>query len=496
VKWIETRREHFLASTHSRDQWHEIEVAAGRDGRLLAVRDRIVLDCGAFNPRGIVLPYNTVAHLLGPYRVECFDLESISIVTNKVPASPTRGAGRPEATFAMSRILDLVARATGLDSADVRLRNLVTPAEMPYEVGMLYRDGVPLVYDGGDYPRALTRAHALIDYEKFRAEQPALRARGVHRGVGLASFVEGTGFGAGEWARVRVEPSGRVVVVSGATSQGQSHETTLAQICATTLGVPLDAVAVEGGDTDALAAGEGTYASRTIVAAGNAVAGAAHQVRDEALARAAARLAVPATDLELREGVVQQRGERGGAGARLALAALAGAAGMPPLEATYHFVPGTVTFSYGAHAALVEVDVETGAVRLLRYVAVDDCGPPVNPAVVEGQLHGGIAHGIGGALLEDLVYDEAGQLLTGSFMDCRPPVADEVAEPVLEAMVTVSPRNPLGVRGVGEGGAIAPMAAIGGAVEDALAHLGVRVRETPLTPERVFRLLARSWQGP
>jgi carbon-monoxide dehydrogenase large subunit len=500
VKWIEGRREHFLGSTHSRDQWHEVEVAATRDGRLLAIRDSLLIDAGAFNPRGIVLPYNTVAHLLGPYRVERFDLEAVSVVTNKVPLSPTRGSGRPEATFVMSRILDLVAQATGLDPAEVRLRNLVGPSEMPYSVGMLYRDGVPLVYDGGDYPEALRRALALIDYDAFRAEQAALRARGVHRGVGLASFIEGTGFGAGEWARVRVEPSGRVVVASGATSQGQSHETTLAQICASALGVPLESVHVEGGDTDAIAVGEGTFASRTIVAAGNAVAGAAGQVREEALALAGARLGVPASSLELREGAVHYRA---GGAAGLTLAGLGrGApdgrgAPAPRLEATHHFTPDTVTFSYGAHAALVEVDAETGVVRLLRYVAVDDCGPPVNPAVVEGQIQGGIAQGIGGALYEELVYDDAGQLLTGSFMDYRPPAADEVPEPVLEQMVTPSPRNPLGVRGVGEGGAIAPIAAIAGAVEDALQPLGVRILETPLTPARLFRLLqARPTEQP
>ncbi len=498
VKWIEDRREHFLGSTHSRDQWHEVEVGATRDGRILAIRDRVVLDAGAASPRGIVLPYNTVAHLLGPHRVAHYDLEATVAVTNKVPLSPTRGTGRPEATFVMSRILDLLARATGIDPAEVRLRNLVTPAEMPYPVGMLYRDGVPLVYDYGDYPEALRRALALIDYRAFRAEQPALRARGIYRGVGMACFIEGTGFGAGEWARVRVEPSGRVVVASGATSQGQSHETTLAQICATALDVPLESVVVEGGDTSAIPFGEGTFASRTIIAAGNAVAGAAGQVRDKALTLASAQLGVPRSELELRDGTVHAAA---GASAALSLADLARvstpAEPRPPgteggLDATCHFTPETVTFSYGAHAALVEVDVETCGVRILRYAAVDDCGTPVNPAVVEGQIQGGIAQGIGGALYEHLVYDEAGQLLTGSFMDYLLPTAVEVPEPVLEQMVTPSPRNPLGVRGVGEGGAIAPMAAIAGAVEDALEPFGVRVHETPITPDRLFESIRRA----
>jgi carbon-monoxide dehydrogenase large subunit len=491
VKWIEQRHEHFLASTHSRDQWHEVEVGATRDGQILAIRDRVLIDSGAFNPRGIVLPYNTVAHFLGPYRVEQYDLEATSVVTNKVPLSPTRGTGRPEATFVMTRVLDLVAHATGLDGVLVRRRNLVPPEAMPYSVGMLYRDGVPLVYDDGDYPEALRRALELIDHDRFRAEQPALRAAGVCRGIGTACFVEGTGFGDGEWARVRVEDSGLVTAASGATSQGQSHATTLAQICASVLGLPLEAVEVRGGDTDAIARGSGTYASRTIVAAGSAVAGAARELRRRLLALAASRLGVPERALELREGMVRAPG-----GAALSLRDLAHAAGPATLDVTHHFTPDTVTFSYGAHAVIVEVDLETCAVRVVRYAAVDDCGPPVNPAVVEGQLMGGIVQGIGGALGENLVYDAEGQLLTASFMDYLIPTAGLAPEPALETMVTESPRNPLGVRGVGEGGVIAPMAAIASAVEDALAPRGVRITETPITAATLFELLRASGAAP
>ena len=491
VKWIEDRREHFFGSTHARDQWHEVEAGATRDGRILAIRNRIVLDSGAFNPRGIVLPHNTVAHFLGPYRVAEYDLEARTVVTNKVPLSPTRGTGRPEATFVMTRILDLVAGATGIDPVEVRLKNLVSPEEMPYSVGMLYRDGVPLVYDHGDYPEALRRVLRRIDHDRFRAEQPALRAQGIHRGVGTAVFIEGTGFGAGEWARVRVEPSGRVAVASGATSQGQSHETTLAQICAGCLGVPIERVDVQGGDTDAITRGEGTFASRTIVAAGNAVAGAARGVRERALALAASRLGAPPAMLELRDGTVRAPG-----GATVSLAELAGAAGPEaPLDVTYHFNPETVTFSYGAHAAVVEVDVETCQVRVLRYAAVDDCGVAINPTVVEGQLQGGIAQGIGGALYEELVYDGEGQLLTGSFLDYPIPTAADVPAAALEPMVTESLLNPLGVRGVGEGGAIPPMAVIASAVDDALAPFGIRITETPITPERLFQLLRRALAG-
>jgi carbon-monoxide dehydrogenase large subunit len=495
VKWIEARREHLESASHSREQVHDAEVAAARDGTIIAFSDRFLLDQGAYNPWGIVQPYNTVAHVLGPYRVRHAALEARSVVTNKTPHAPYRGAGRPEAVFVMERMLDLLARRLDLDPADVRRRNLIRPDEMPYDVGMLYRDGNPLVYDNGDFPDALDRALEAIRYTAARREQPSQRARGVYRGIGIAAYVEGTGIGPYERATVRLDPSGKVVVATGACSQGQGHETTFAQIAADALGVDLADVTVAGGDTEAVAIGIGTFASRSLVMAGNAVALGARELRRKIVAAAAALLEAADADLEIANGQVSVRGAPG---RRLTLAQIAQSSlptfqgsrvADPVFEASAYATVPTVTYASAVHAALVEVDPATGLVMLLRYVVAHDCGRVVNPTIVDGQIHGGVAQGIGGGLREALVYDAAGQLLTGSLMDYAVPRARDV--PRIEAihLEAPSPRNPLGVKGVGEGGAIAPPAALANAVEDALAPWGVRITEGPVTPARIVALL-------
>ena len=311
VKWMESRQEHLQSATHSREQVHEAELGATRDGRIVVFRDRFLLDLGAYNPWGIVQPYNTVAHILGPYRIRNAAVEGRAVVTNKTPHAPYRGAGRPEAVFVMDRMLDMLAREVGLDPAELRRRNLVRPDEMPYDVGLLYRDGNPLVYDGGDFPDALERALRAVDYDAFRADQPRHRASGIHRGVGISSYVEGTGIGPYEGATVRLDASGKAVVATGACSQGQGHETVYAQIAADALGIGLEDVTVIGGDTDAIPFGIGTFASRSTVLAGNAVAASGRAVRAK-LVRAAARLLEAAeTDLEVEEGRVFVRGSPG-----------------------------------------------------------------------------------------------------------------------------------------------------------------------------------------
>jgi carbon-monoxide dehydrogenase large subunit len=495
VKWIETRREHLQSSTHSREQLHEAELCATRDGALVGFRDRILLDQGAYNPWGIVQPYNTIGHMLGPYRIPHAAFEARSVVTSKTPHAPYRGAGRPEAVFVMDRMLDLLARELVLDPAELRRRNLVRPDEMPYDVGLLYRDGNPLVYDGGDFPDALAQALRAADYQGFRGTQAELRTRGIYRGVGISSYVEGTGVGPYEGATVRLDASGKVLVATGACSQGQGHETVYAQIAADALGVALEDVTVIGGDTDAIPFGVGTFASRSTVLAGNAVAASGAAVRAK-LVRAAARLLEAAeTDLLVEEGRVFVRGSPGRAltFAGIVRASLPTfdqpAAVEPDFEATiYQGVP-TVTYASAVHVAVVEVDPETGRVRILRYVVAHDCGRVVNPMLVEGQIHGGVAQGIGGGLAEEIAYDEAGQLLTGSLMDYALPRADEL--PFIETvhLEHPSPRNPLEVKGVGEGGAISPPAALANAIEDALAPFGVRVSEGPVTPARIVALL-------
>jgi carbon-monoxide dehydrogenase large subunit len=501
VKWIETRREHLQSATHSREQLHEAEVAAAADGTILGFRDRLLLDQGAYNPWGIVQPYNTVAHMLGPYRVRHAAFDVRSVVTNKTPHAPYRGAGRPEAVFVMERMLDLLARRLGMDPAVLRRRNTIRGDEMPYDAGFLYRDGHPCVYDSGDFAAALDRALDRAEYDAFRREQEALRGRGVYRGIGIAAYVEGTGIGPYESAAVRLDASGKVVVATGACSQGQGHETTFAQIAADALGVGLDDITVTGGDTRDLAAGVGTFASRSLVVAGNAVAGAARDVRQKVLRAAASLLEAAQPDLELDEGRVFVRGAPGRALAladvvRASLPALGGARVADPVfeAARYEPVP-TVTYASAVHVAIVEVDPETGAAAILRYVVAHDCGRVVNPLIVEGQIHGGVAQGVGGGMCELIAYDAAGQLLSGSLMDYAVPKARDVPRIETVHLEYPSPRNPLAVKGVGEGGAIAPPAALANAVEDALAPFGVRITEGPLLPERLVALIRAGARG-
>jgi carbon-monoxide dehydrogenase large subunit len=495
VKWIEDRREHMTSAAHARHQIHDIALAARRDGTMLGVRDRIWLDLGAYNSWGIVLPYNTVAHLLGPHRIRNLRVDVEAVVTNKTPNAPYRGAGRPETVFAMDRIVDRLARELRLDPAELRCRNYIGAAEMPYALGMPYRDGNPLVYDTGDFAGALDAALKAADYNGLRREQAALRARGIHRGIGISGYVEGTAIGPYEGAHVTVDLAGRVVVATGAVNSGQGHETSFAQIAADTLGVPLEHVTVVGGDTATVPFGIGTFASRSAVTAGTSIADACRTVRDKLVNAAATLLEAAPADIDIEAGRVFVRGTPGSAlplarviQASLPTFAKPGVAS-PDFEASaYHHVP-TVTYASAVHVAVVEVDTDTGVVRLLRYVVAHDCGKVINPVIVEGQVHGGVAQGVGGALFEEMVYDESGQLLTGSLMDYLVPTAMEV--PAIETvhLEFPSPRNPLGIKGLGEGGAISPPAAIANAVEDALEPFGVRVHATPLGPDRVLALL-------
>ena len=498
LKWIESRHEHMSGSAHARHQIHAISLAATRDGAILAVRDRIWLDLGAYNVWGVVLPYNTVAHLIGPHRIRSMRVDVQAVVTNKTPNAPYRGAGRPETVFAMDRIVDCLARELRMDPAEIRRRNYIRPDELPYDFGMPYRDGNPLVYDTGDFPGALEQALEAAGYRQFRVEQARLRAQGVHRGVGISGYVEGTAIGPFEGATVKLDLAGRVVVATGAVDSGQGHATSFAQIAADALGVPLDWVTVIGGDTAAVQFGVGTFASRSAVTAGNSIADACREVRTKLVRAAAVLLEAGPDDIEIDDGRAFVRGSPGSAVdvARVVQASIPTFArpgvASPDFEASaYHHVP-TVTYASAVHVAQVEVDVGTGGVKLLRYVVAHDCGRVINPTIVEGQVHGGVAQGVGGALFEEMVYDESGQLLTGSLMDYAVPKADDL--PLIETvhLECPSPRNPLGVKGLGEGGAISPPAAIANAIEDALAPFGVRITETPVTAARIVALLERA----
>lgn len=497
VRWVEERGENLTAAAHARDQIHRIAMAATNDGRILAVRDDAIVNFGAYNVLGLVVPYNTLSHLLGPYHVPAASIQVRGVLTNTCFTTPYRGAGRPEAVFAMERIIDRVARKLGLDPADVRLRNLVPAEAMPYDTGLLYRDGHAQVYDSGNFPELMRRARAGIDLDALRARQREPRPDGKLVGVGFAMYVEGTGMGPFEGAVVRVLPSGRVQVATGACSQGQGHRTAYAQIAADTLGVPFESIDVVGGDTATIGFGVGTIASRSTVTAGNAVFQAATKVKERALTLAESILEAAAGDLEIVDGKVRIRGVPGravpiGDVAKAAAGAVLrkGAPGDGFLAETAYFIPPTVTYASAAHAVVVAVDPHTGMVTIERYLVVHDCGRVVNPLLADGQVVGGVVQGIGGALSEHMVYDESGQPLTGSFMDYAMPIAAAVPAIELDHIESRSTRNPLGVKGLGEGGAIGPPAAVANAVEDALQGLGVAVRRGPLSPARVRALIA------
>jgi carbon-monoxide dehydrogenase large subunit len=495
VKWIEDRREHMMAAAHARHQTHTIRLGARRDGTIVGLADRIWLDFGAYNVWGIVLPYNTVAHLIGPYRIRDMKVDVKGVVTNKTPNAPYRGAGRPETVFAMDRAVDCLARRLGMDPAEIRRKNYIRADELPWEFGMPYRDGNPLVYDSGDFPAALESALAAAGYDAFRREQPALRARGVWRGIGISGYVEGTAIGPFEGAHLKLDLTGRVQVATGAVNSGQGHETAFAQVAADALGVPLEWVTVTGGDTAAVPFGIGTFASRSGVTAGNSIADAARQVRAKLLAAAATLLEAAPDDVEIEDGKAFVRGAPDSAvelgkviQASIPTFARPGVAS-PDFEASaYHHVP-TVTYASAVHVAQVEVDPGTGHVVLLKYVVAHDCGRVINPTIVEGQVHGGVAQGVGGALFEEMAYDAEGQLLTGTLMDYLVPAATDLPRIDTVHLEYPSPRNPLGMKGLGEGGAISPPAAIANAIDDALAPLGVRITETPASPARVLHAI-------
>ncbi len=498
VKWIEDRREHFISTAHGRDQVHEVEIAFDETGRISGLRDQFLLDNGAYNPMGLTDAYNTAAHLQGPYKIPNLSVSGTCVSTNKVPNAPYRGAGRPEAVFVMERCVDLVAARLSLDPAEVRRRNFVQPGEMPYHAGILYRDGEPICYDSGNYPETLALALKAVGYEELRKQQQELRERGRYLGIGIGCYVEGTGVGSFEGAKVRIDASGQIVIATGATGHGQGHETIFAQIAADLWRVSPEDVRLVEGDTSVIQFGCGTFGSRSTVNVGSALFEASARLKEKVLQLAAHSLEANRDDLELGNGKVFVRGmpQRSLSFSELARAAVPGWASKlpvglePGLEETFYFVPATVTWANAAHVAVIEVDKETGEIKLLDYVVSHDAGKLINPLLVEGQIHGGVAQGIGAALYEEICYDLNGQLLSGSFMDYLLPGSVEVPKIKTVHIESASPLNPLGIKGLGEGGAIAPPAAIANALADALRPSTVRVNEIPLRPSRVLELLA------
>jgi carbon-monoxide dehydrogenase large subunit len=495
VKWIEDRREHFLSVVHARQQTHDIELALRSDGTILGLRDRIVTDMGAYvRALGFVNPSLAAASVPGPYRIDHIQIDSVAVMTNKSPVSPYRGAGQPEATYARERLLDIAAARLGIDPAELRRRNLLPPEVLPFDTGISSVDG-PVRFDSGDFPLALERTLATLDYPRLRAHQAEARRAGRLVGIGLAVYAQITGTGPYEGADVRVGSDGRITVTTGAVDIGQGLTTALAQIVAAELGVALDCVTVMCGDTARIPHGIGTYASRAAVMAGNAAASAAGEVRAKAILTAAHLLEVSPHDVEWVAGMAQVRGA---AGRSVSLAEVAEALrpgvarrpeGMSPtLEARYYYENEHPPFAYGVHAVVVEIDRETGAVHLQRYLVVSDAGRLINPTIAEGQIVGGVAQGLGGALSEDLVYDAQGQLLASSLLDYAIPRARDVPNVDMVHLEIPTPLNPLGIKGLGEGGAVGAHAAVANAVADALAPLGITVRATPLTPGAIDAL--------
>jgi carbon-monoxide dehydrogenase large subunit len=497
VKWIEDRREHFISSAQEREQVHDVEIAFTRDGRLLGLRDVFTHDIGMYG--ALVAPVITACTVPGPYRIPSIHSEVRAVYTTLGPTSAVRGAGRPQGVLVMERMMDRMAEALGLDPAEVRARNLIPADAFPYPVGMYFRDGAPLTYDSGNYPELLRRALERADYAGARREQAARRAQGQHRGIGVAICVEGVGLGPFEGAVLRLDGRGRVVVTSGAPPQGQGYQTAFAQIAADAVGVAFEDVDVETGDTGAIPYGIGSFASRVTANAGPAILQAGGALREKILAVAAHVLEAAPQDLEIADAAVRVRGfpDRRvplSQVARLGNGGIAFGMVMPGglqvgLEASSYFTPSQAGYSASAHVCILDVDAETGEVTIVRYVVGHDCGNVINPLIVEGQILGGVAHGLSNALYEEAFHDDNGQSLVTSFMDYPLPSAREMPRVEMFHLTTPSPINPLGVKGAGEAGTLPVCAAVAGAVEDALRPLGIRVNRMPLGPARIGDLV-------
>ena len=497
IKWIEDRRENFIATTQERGQVHEAEIALTKDGKVLGVKHEFIHDTGAYDPYGLTIPLNTQSHSMGAYDVPNYYSDMKVAFTNKMIATPVRGAGRPQGIFLMERLMDLAARELGIDRLEIRKRNLIPPDAFPYEHKIIDQAFAPLILDSGNYLPVLEKAAEMIGYEEFvKEEQPKLRAEGRHVGLGIVPFIETTGVGPYEGARVTVEPSGRVNVATGVGTQGQGHFTSFAQIVADHLGVGVGDVHLVTGDTAQFGWGTGTFASRGAVVAANAINAAASAVREKVLDLASKVLETPEEELELVEGQVRvadmpEQSVSLGTLAELAnpLRGAVEPGTEPGLEATSYFGPQYGATANGAHAMIVEVDPDTMMIEIKKYITVEDCGTVLNPLILDGQIHGGVALGISNSFYEQLIFDENAQLLNASLADYLIPTANEIPRIEVGHEVTPSPLNPLGSKGVGEAGTIPVPSAFAQAIDDALSDYGIEVLEMPLSPNKLFDLL-------
>jgi carbon-monoxide dehydrogenase large subunit len=515
VKFTEDRREHFISSAHERGQVHHVEVGYDDDGRVLGLDVQFWHDNGAYTPYGLIVPIITSTQLLGPYKPGAYRVVFESLYTNTVMVTPYRGAGRPQGCYVMERTMDAIAAALGRDRTEVRSANFIQPDEFPYDHGLIFQDGRELEYDSGDYPALLEKLKTLVGWDEFPAFREEMAREGRRVGIGLACYVEGTGVGPYEGAHVHIETSGKVKVAIGLTTQGQGHATAFAQIVADALGVPFDRIEVVSGDTRRMPYAVGTFASRAAVMSGSAVHLAALRAREKVLRIAAEALEAAEDDLEIVDGVVSVRGtpphtasidlgtvavlsnplryafdEASKAATQFSV----GDPGKPPiargdepgLEGKDFYSPERSTFASGMHAVIVETDPDTAEITILKYAVVHDCGRLINPMIVEGQIQGGVAQGVGGALYERMAYDESGQLVNASFMDFLMPYVTEVPRRIdVDHLETPSPLNPLGIKGAGEAGVIPSAAVFASAIEDAE---GITITAMPISPSELFEL--------
>jgi carbon-monoxide dehydrogenase large subunit len=498
IKYIETRSECFQAMTHGRDQIQYVEAAATKDGMLLGLRMKILSNLGAYHQ--LLTPaIATFTPLMaqGCYKMEGLECQLLGVFTNTMSTDAYRGAGRPEATFLIERMIDLVASKLGIDPAEIRRKNFIGGAEFPFATL------TGLTYDSGEYAASLDKALELADYKGLRAKQAELRKQGRYMGIGLSTYVEVCGMGpsaampAPGWdsATIRVEPTGSVTVMTGVSPHGQGQETTFAQIVADRLGVPIDAINIIHGDTDKVQYGVGTFGSRGTAVGGAALSLAIDSIQAKAIKIAAHQWEANPDDVEYKDGKIQVKGDpsKSLSTAEVGFMAFRGinlpVDVEPGLDATRRFEPPNFVYPFGAHVCVVEVDSETGEVTILKYVAVDDCGPIINPLIVEGQVHGGLAQGISQALFEEAVYDENGQLTSGTFMDYAIPHAEQLIEFTTGHTETTTPVNPLGIKGVGEAGTIGSTPCVVNAVMDALAPFGVTHLDMPLRPEKLYNAM-------
>jgi carbon-monoxide dehydrogenase large subunit len=501
LKWIEDRREHFLSTTQQRDQLWDVEVACDAVGKVHGLKASAIHDHGAYVPYGLLLALGSVVNTPGHYAIKAVDVGIDVVFTNAVPTSPIRGAGRPYANFILERTMDTVARNLKLDRAEVRRVNLIRADQMPYETGGKLMNGKPVMYDSGDYIATLDMALKSSDYANFAQKREEARTRGRWLGIGIGSYNEDTGIAPFEGAHVQVSRRGKIVVTTGAGAQGQGLKTILAQIAADQFGAKAEDILVKVGDTDAFPMGLSTAGSRNTVLAGSAVFLAAKEVREKCIKYAAQMMETDEGDLEITDGAVRLKGA---AGQNISLADIAvrltGQVNVPAasdftagLDATAYQVVERPVYANGTNVAIVEVDPETGHVKVVDYFVAHDCGKLINPMLVDGQIVGGVAHGISNVLFERMIYDrESGQPQTTNYGEYLLITAPEMPQIHLEHMETPSPWNPIGVKGAGEGGTIPCLAAVVGAVEDAMSHLNVRINEYPLSPERVLELMKQS----